>query len=144
MNETEVIHLGNSLLKEHNLEDWIIDISKTQSCIGQCFYHEKTIKFSKFFLDNSEEKIKNIILHEIAHALVGPQHGHNRVFKNKCYEIGTEASSRTTTLKSDKIINYEVYCSNNCFKPLQRNRMPTKLIGRKCCKCNKVVNWKRK
>jgi hypothetical protein len=37
---------------------------------------------------NGAEEIVDTILHEIAHALVGPRHGHDTVWKAKCTDIG--------------------------------------------------------
>ena len=38
-----------------------------------------------------DEEVKNTLLHEIAHALVGPGHRHNRVWRQKAREIGCDA-----------------------------------------------------
>lgn len=37
---------------------------------------------------NTREEVNDLILHEIAHALVGGDHGHDEVWKAKCVEIG--------------------------------------------------------
>lgn len=46
------------------------------------------LKAAGWFLDNNtEDEIMETLLHEIAHALT-PGHGHDRVWKAKCIEIG--------------------------------------------------------
>jgi predicted SprT family Zn-dependent metalloprotease len=56
-------------------------------------YSIRTITLSrKFTLLNSEPEVRNTILHEIAHALVGPNHGHDRVWKAKAKELGCNGS----------------------------------------------------
>ena len=37
---------------------------------------------------SSLDQVRDTILHEIAHALVGPGHGHDAVWKRKCREVG--------------------------------------------------------
>ena len=39
---------------------------------------------------NTFEESQDVILHEIAHALVGRGHGHNEEWRNKCIEIGAK------------------------------------------------------
>jgi predicted SprT family Zn-dependent metalloprotease len=52
-------------------------------------YGAHTITLSRrFTLLNSEPEVRNTILHEIAHALVGPNHGHGKVWKAKAKELG--------------------------------------------------------
>ena len=54
-----------------------------------CRYGTRTIELSVFLVDrNGPEEVRDTILHEIAHALVGPGHGHDAVWKRQCIEIG--------------------------------------------------------
>jgi len=47
------------------------------------------ISLSRYLISlNGEEEVRETILHEIAHALVGYSHGHDRVWKLKAMEIG--------------------------------------------------------
>ena len=41
-----------------------------------------------FVARNSVEEIRDTLLHEIAHALVGPGHGHDAVWEARCLEVG--------------------------------------------------------
>lgn len=38
----------------------------------------------------TEKEVTNTILHEIAHAIVGAKHGHDRVWRAKALEIGCD------------------------------------------------------
>lgn len=52
----------------------------------------KIIRLSKHFArHNNEPVVRETILHEIAHALVGPEHGHGPAWKAKCRELGIPA-----------------------------------------------------
>jgi predicted SprT family Zn-dependent metalloprotease len=47
--------------------------------MGLCLYEPKAIELSLHFIErNAEDVIRDTLLHEIAHALVGPGHGHDR------------------------------------------------------------------
>lgn len=45
------------------------------------------LKFIKEHLDNVDI-IKSIVLHEIAHAIVGANHNHDKIWKDCCISIG--------------------------------------------------------
>jgi len=51
------------------------------------------------FEERSDELVRDTLLHEIAHALVGTAHGHDEVWKAKCLEIG--AINLRGVVKSD-------------------------------------------
>lgn len=73
----------------HRLQDWRFGFNRRKQSLGLCVYSRRTIELSLPFVElNPHEAIRDTILHEIAHALVGPRHGHDRVWKRKCLEIG--------------------------------------------------------
>ena len=52
---------------------------------------EKTIKLSRHLVAlNDEDEVKDTILHEIAHAIAGIEHGHDGVWKAVCRRIGAK------------------------------------------------------
>ena len=73
----EIRKLAMDLLAFHNLPDWSFAFNRRKQALGLCVYHRKCIELSVYFVKrNSHEEILDTILHEIAHALVGPGHGH--------------------------------------------------------------------
>lgn len=84
--------LALQLMSKHGLLDkgWTFEFNNTKRAAGQCLSGRRNIIFlSKYFLPVlTDEKIKDVILHEIAHALVGNYNGHNHVWRAKCREIG--------------------------------------------------------
>ena len=56
---------------------------------GQCRYRSKEIGITKKLANiNTVEETKDVVLHEIAHALTGPGHGHDYVWKRMCRKVG--------------------------------------------------------
>lgn len=88
-----------------------------------------------FVTNNSYEIITDILLHEIAHALVGGRHGHDKVWQKKALELGA-----TPDAKVDSVLppaNYMAKCSS-C---LHRHYTYRKLKNRPCKKCGQVVRY---
>lgn len=71
-------------------EGWVfVWDTKAIKRYGQCRYRKREIGITqKLALINDFERTQDVVLHEIAHALVGAGHGHNQVWKDKCVEIG--------------------------------------------------------
>jgi len=56
---------------------------------GQCRYGSKEIGITKKLANiNTLEETFDVVLHEIAHALTGPGHGHDAVWKRVCVKVG--------------------------------------------------------
>ncbi len=77
------------LLHAHRLHDWKLkwrplEDDGLDQTLGETCFESKTI-----FLDDSVGRaMKQVLLHEVAHALVGPDHGHDQVWKDKALQIG--------------------------------------------------------
>ncbi len=72
--------LAINLMNNHNLLGWNFEWNNRKSAFGLCSYSRKTIFLSKILtVQVDEEGVTNTILHEIAHALVGAGHSHDRV-----------------------------------------------------------------
>ena len=58
---------------------------------GQCRYRSKEIGITKKLANiNTIEETKDVVLHEIAHALVWRGHGHDHVWKRMCRKVGAK------------------------------------------------------
>jgi predicted SprT family Zn-dependent metalloprotease len=54
-----------------------------------CRHRQKVIVLSAAFVTlNTDDVVRDIVLHELAHALVGPGHGHDATWKAKAVELG--------------------------------------------------------
>lgn len=89
MTRQEAFQMTRKVLIEHGLGNWEIVLLNSYQRIGVCRHYKKVIGLSKHFIEhNSRERVMETVLHEVAHALVGPGHGHNIVWQNKAREIG--------------------------------------------------------
>lgn len=81
MNVTEALWLYAELAEKHGLEDWKIVLdTRTETRAGLCSHRKRTISISKWFVEQAPaDEIRNVMLHEIAHALVGPGKGHGPI-----------------------------------------------------------------
>ena len=111
------------LMAKHGLHGWSFRFNRCKQTMGLCVYHRKTIELSIYFVerDNPVEEVRDTILHEIAHALVGPGHGHDKVWKRKCIEIGARPQRCGQADMPEG--RWQARCGG-CGKPFLRHRKP--------------------
>ena len=124
------LNLARSEMDKYGLCDWKLELDYAKVRAGACHFTEKKISFSRHFLKNADQlNINDTILHEIAHALVGPKHGHNRVWKNMAKKIGCSAK-RCHTLEFSEY-KWIRFCTNYCWEQ-KVHRRKLNLICKKC------------
>ena len=85
--------LTDDKLRLHGLfeKGWRTNFTKAESWCARCYHPEKRIVISLQFLNSTSiVELEKTILHELAHALVGPGNGHNDIWKAKAKELGLE------------------------------------------------------
>ncbi len=130
--------LAIKLFKNNKIQNWKFEFDNARRRAGLCNYRKKTISLSKYYVEYAElEHIKDTILHEIAHALIGPRNGHNYLWKKTAISIGCSGARchQLNFIKSRWII----YCKNGCFYE-ERHRKKSGMI---CKKCKTPVNYKK-
>jgi predicted SprT family Zn-dependent metalloprotease len=124
------LNLARSEMDKYGLCDWKLELDYAKVRAGACHFTEKKISFSRHFLKNADQlDINDTILHEIAHALVGPKHGHDRVWKNMAKKIGCSAK-RCHTLEFSEY-KWIRFCTNYCWEQ-KVHRRKLNLICKKC------------
>ena len=92
MNITQITQLGHQLMDEHGLYGWRIVWDNARKRGGQCRYNTRTISLSRLIVPTWEDaEIRNVLLHEIAHALT-PGHSHDAVWRRKLISMGGDGS----------------------------------------------------
>lgn len=81
--------LARELLAEHGLGDWTVVFDRAKRRAGICRHDSRQIGLSAPLTAlHAEADVRDTILHEIAHALVGPRHGHDAVWRRTAVRIG--------------------------------------------------------
>ena len=128
--------LANRLLKDHELykKGWRFRFDRAKRRAGSCRFSDKEITLAKAYAEQGDLKdIKNTILHEIAHALVGPKDAHNAIWKQKALEIGCDAERCHDVIFSKP--KYLLTCGNNCFEVARYRVNQNFLQSKICIKC---------
>lgn len=126
--------LAHDLMHLYGLTSWSFKFNNTKRMLGICKAGSKRIELSAAYVyQNNEEHVRDTILHEIAHAIVGVEHGHDDVWKEMCVQIGCKpkACDNTALLPAGA---WQARCAN-CFTLFSRHRKPELITGMYCKKC---------
>ena len=97
MQLTAAARLGRALLDQHGLHDWELVFDRAKRRAGICRETTRQIGLSAPLTElHSEDEVRDTILHEVAHALVGARHGHDRVWKATARRIGCSGERCTS------------------------------------------------
>lgn len=81
--------LAEHLLEVHGLDDWTVVYDTAKSRAGVCRFRDRVLGLSApLTVLHDEAEVRDTILHEIAHALVGPAHGHDAHWRRVATGIG--------------------------------------------------------
>jgi len=86
---SRVATLARDLMDEHGLDAWTFAFLEAERRLGDCHFQERVIRIGRAHaLDAGEAEIRDTILHEIAHALAGPEARHGPKWKAIAKRIG--------------------------------------------------------
>lgn len=106
----------------------------------------KDVEFSKQLIETASDScIRDVILHEAAHAIAtyksGENHGHDEYFKSICHKLGTTNDGVATEVERTVEVKdkYEVFCPT-CGKIGGYSRMCNTIKYISDCSCGKCGN----
>jgi hypothetical protein len=117
---------------------WVFRFDRARRRLGQCRFpsvgRPGVISVSAYHaLLNPHGEVVNTVLHEIAHALVGPEHGHGEVWKEKAREVGARPE-RCGNIRTPVAAPWAFVCPAPCGTEHKKFRRPKHnlFICRKC------------
>ena len=89
VNLPDVLILARALMEEAGVGDWELGFDRARRRAGQTDHARRRLTLSRhLMLLYDEAQVRETILHEIAHARVGPQHGHDAVWAAEATRLG--------------------------------------------------------
>lgn len=130
-------------LRKHGLNFWSFGLAKTKRRQGVCKFRDRRIEIAEYYArHNSREKVLDTLLHEIAHALAGPQAGHGPVWKAIAHELGATPQACDTCV--DTVVmpgDWQATCEA-CNKTFHKYKRPQLLNGYRCrCAAQKPLTF---
>lgn len=144
METYDASRLARTLMNQHGLGHWIFEFSRAERINGDCSHHHQRIRLSRHYVQlNSEELVRDTILHEIAHALVGPGHGHDHAWKRKCVEIGARPVRCKDAAEINTVPARWIGTCPNCGTESHMLRLTEKAKRSACKRCCQRLNFGR-
>jgi len=132
--------LAIHLMGKHKLDDrgWYFDWDRGVRRFGCTHYGTKRITLSRHLTElNSEKEVKQVILHEIAHALAGFEAAHGPVWASTVRQIGGSARrTHSAETPPSKLIATCRKCGRHSF----RERQPNRGVHVACVDCCRKYN----
>ena len=85
----EIRGLARTIMDQHGLDNWRFGWLRHPDTVGYRLHERKTLYVNQECARRcSVEVIREAILHEVAHALVGENHHHDEAWRAKALELG--------------------------------------------------------
>ena len=141
----EADRLGRELIRHHTgtgelKGDWKFGFNLDAARAGVCRYGERRIEVSVSYCHRAlPRQVERTILHEIAHAIVGYDEKHRRVFKEVCLRIGGDPRSCHEVEHTPP--RWMGLCG--CGNRFPRHRLSRRARTGVCPKCRARIRWQR-
>jgi predicted SprT family Zn-dependent metalloprotease len=120
-------------LAEHGLTGWTFGLAHSKRRLGVCKYRTRRIEIGTYYaLHNPESAVLDTLLHEIAHALAGPEAGHGPAWQAVAVRIG--ATPRACDNSPHTVVQpgeWQTTCPA-CNLTHHRYKRPRSLSGYQC------------
>lgn len=125
--------LGNDLMAEHELSCWSFELDNAKVRFGVCKHRTQTISISRALAKlNTEDIVRDTILHEIAHALVPTGVHHGPIWRAKAQSIGCDGRRTYGDTVVAPTAKYKGTCPN-CGRVVEKFRRG-RFACSVCCK----------
>ena len=119
-----------ALFAKHGLVGWTFGLTASKRRLGVCKYRRKRIEISDYYAQhNPDAAVLDTLLHEIAHAIAGPEAGHSPLWQAVAVRIG--ATPRACDDSPDTVVepgDWRTTCPE-CRRTHHRYKRPRSLSG---------------
>lgn len=119
-------------MEQWGLHEWTFGFDNSRVRFGVCMHSRKRIQLSRYLtMLNQPVDVVDTILHEIAHALAGPRHGHDKVWRRYCNLVGAKPE-RCYQAHVERPERKYVGTCPGCSRTTKRHRRD-RVACRTCC-----------
>lgn len=139
MDRGKLASTAGELFKLHGLafRGWRMEFRNYAHRLGSCCSRRRIIALNAFYADrNTEAHVLDTLLHEIAHALVGPSHAHGPVWKAMARKLGCNPKACSKTGIVIRPGKWQASCPT-CTRQFHKYRKPRYKHGYYCPSCGK-------
>lgn len=122
---------AREMLDREGLRDWRFKFNTNKSRRGVCKYNKRMVEVSVYVTLEGEDAVKEVIAHEIAHAVVGGRHNHDYVWRQKAISLGADGNRCGDNMQVEA--KYVAICPA-CQKEYKRHRRPRR--NGSCSRCS--------
>ena len=111
--EARVRAHAETLLRQHGLTGWTVTFDSAKRRGGQCVHSTRTISLSRPMIKvRPIEESLNTAKHEVAHAIAGPGHNHDHVWRRIFIGLGGNGAKHVDSTKVDyeRLAKYVATC----------------------------------
>lgn len=141
MNLKDAQELALQKMEEHRLlPEWKFRFDNARRRFGQCSYRHQKITLSRYLVErNPQEEVLETILHEIAHALAGPNTHHGPVWQYMARQVGCAPTRCYDSTKVKTPPAKYIGTCPCCGQKWKRHRRPKKSVW--CLRCKVFHNY---
>lgn len=133
MQTSAALRMARALMDEHGLQGWTVSLDRAKTRAGAMFPKQRRISLSgPLTRVHDEDQVRDTILHEIAHALVGHEHGHDAIWRAKARELGASDQRCFSSEAARELAPFIGTCPVG--HEVRRHKRPTRLVS--CSQCS--------
>lgn len=145
-NLNDIRHWAHELITQYLDDSWSFTFDRAKTRAGKCNFTKREISVSRYLAElHTDEQVKQTLLHEVAHAKVGPGAGHGPVWQSYAAQIGYVGGRTHTGEVASEFAKWVGVCPNG--HKIFRFRKPSgKSVS--CARCSRrfdrryLVAWR--
>lgn len=132
-----VARWARGVMDSFGLNDWAFGWDNARRRLGACHYSDCRITMSRHFVRmNGGAELRETLLHEVAHALVGRGHGHDATWKAMARRVGCRP---VRCGRADMPAGRIVATCGGCSRIYRRHRVARAGVRHWCRRCGPAL-----